>query len=137
MGFPMAKNLAQAGFRLRVYNRSVNKAKEKLPDLPQARLCNSPREATEGSQFLFSSLSNDEAVRAVTFGPEGILAELGRGELDWSALSSVSRDAAGVGCDTRVATTQGCFGNGASRGRCLSALLTGRRTTFLELAWPR
>jgi len=76
MGFPMAKNLAQAGFRLRVWNRSVNKAREKLPDLPQARLCSSPREATEGSQFVFSSLSNDEAVRAVTFGPEGILAAM-------------------------------------------------------------
>ena len=76
MGFPMAKNLAHAGFRLRVWNRSVEKAKERLRDLPQARLCSSPREATEGAQFVFSSLSNDEAVRAVTFGPEGTLAAM-------------------------------------------------------------
>jgi 3-hydroxyisobutyrate dehydrogenase-like beta-hydroxyacid dehydrogenase len=74
MGFPMAKNLARAGFRLRVWNRSVNKAKERLRELPQAALCSSPREAAEGAQFVFSSLSNDEAVRAVTFGPEGTLA---------------------------------------------------------------
>ncbi len=74
MGFGMAKNLARAGFRLRVWNRNLEKAKERLRDLPQARLCNTPREAAEGSQFVFSSLANDDAVRAVTFGPDGALA---------------------------------------------------------------
>jgi 3-hydroxyisobutyrate dehydrogenase-like beta-hydroxyacid dehydrogenase len=73
MGSPMAKNLAQAGFRLRVWNRNLQKAKEMVRELPQAQLCNTPREAAEGSQFVFSSLSNDEAVRAVTFGPDGTL----------------------------------------------------------------
>ncbi len=73
MGSAMAKNLAQAGFRLRVWNRNSQKAKERVRDLPRAQLCNTPREATEGSQFVFSSLANDEAVRAVTFGPDGTL----------------------------------------------------------------
>jgi len=73
MGSAMAKNLAQAGFRLRVWNRNPQKAKEMVRDLPQAQLCNTPREAAEGSQFVVSSLENDEAVRAVTFGPEGTL----------------------------------------------------------------
>jgi len=73
MGSAMAKNLAQAGFRLRVWNRNPQKAKEMVRDLPQAQLCNTPREAAEGSQFVVSSLANDEAVRAVTFGPEGTL----------------------------------------------------------------
>jgi 3-hydroxyisobutyrate dehydrogenase-like beta-hydroxyacid dehydrogenase len=73
MGSPMAKNLAQAGFRLRVWDRTLEKAKEILRDLPQAELCNTPREAAEGSQFVVSSLANDEAVRAVTFGPDGTL----------------------------------------------------------------
>ncbi len=70
MGSAMAKNLAQAGFRLRVWNRNPQKAKEMVRDLPQAQLCNTPREAAEGSQFVVSSLANDEAVRAVTFGPK-------------------------------------------------------------------
>jgi 3-hydroxyisobutyrate dehydrogenase-like beta-hydroxyacid dehydrogenase len=73
MGSAMAKNLAQAGFRLRVWNRNPQKAREMVRDLPQAQLCNTPREAAEGSQFVVSSLSNDEAVRAVTFGPDGTL----------------------------------------------------------------
>lgn len=73
MGSAMAKNLAQAGFRLRVWNRNPQKAKEMVRDLPQAQLCNTPREAAEGSQFVVSSLANDEAVRAVTFGPDGTL----------------------------------------------------------------
>jgi 3-hydroxyisobutyrate dehydrogenase-like beta-hydroxyacid dehydrogenase len=73
MGSAMAKNLAQAGFRLRVWNRNPQKAKEMVRDLPQAKLCNTPREAAEGSQFVVSSLANDEAVRAVTFGPDGTL----------------------------------------------------------------
>jgi len=73
MGSAMAKNLAQAGFRLRVWNRNPQKAKEMVRDLPQAQLCNTPREAAKGSQFVVSSLANDEAVRAVTFGPDGTL----------------------------------------------------------------
>jgi 3-hydroxyisobutyrate dehydrogenase-like beta-hydroxyacid dehydrogenase len=76
MGSPMAKNLAQAGFRLQVWNRSLDKAKNKLRDLPNARLCSSPREAAEGAQFVFSSLSNDEAARVVTFGSDGTLAAM-------------------------------------------------------------
>ncbi len=73
MGSPIAKNLAKAGFRLRVWNRNPQKAKELVRDLPQAQLCNTPREAAEGSQFVVSSLANDEAVRAVTFGADGTL----------------------------------------------------------------
>jgi 3-hydroxyisobutyrate dehydrogenase-like beta-hydroxyacid dehydrogenase len=73
MGSPIAKNLAKAGFRLRVWNRNPQKAKDLIRDLPQAQLCNTPREAAEGSQFVVSSLANDEAVRAVTFGPDGTL----------------------------------------------------------------
>jgi 3-hydroxyisobutyrate dehydrogenase-like beta-hydroxyacid dehydrogenase len=73
MGFAMARNLARAGFRLRVWNRNMGKARERVRELPEARLCNTPREATEGSQFVVSSVANDEAVRTVTFGPAGTL----------------------------------------------------------------
>jgi 3-hydroxyisobutyrate dehydrogenase-like beta-hydroxyacid dehydrogenase len=73
MGFAMARNLARAGFRLRVWNRNMGKARERVRELPEARLCNTPREATEGSQFVVSSVANDEAVRTVTFGPDGTL----------------------------------------------------------------
>jgi 3-hydroxyisobutyrate dehydrogenase-like beta-hydroxyacid dehydrogenase len=73
MGFPIAKNLARAGFRLRVWNRNQTKAQERIRELPQARLCNTPREAAEGSQFVLSSVANDDAVREITFGPDGTL----------------------------------------------------------------
>ena len=73
MGLPMAKNLARAGFRLRVWNRNLAKAKERLRELPEAQLCNTPREAAERSQFVITSVANDEAVRAITFGGDGIL----------------------------------------------------------------
>lgn len=74
MGFPMAKNLARAGFHLRVWNRNLTKATERLGELPGARLCSTPREAAEGSQFVISSVANDDAVRAITFGADGVLA---------------------------------------------------------------
>ena len=76
MGTPMAANLAQAGFRLRVWNRTP------VPDrVPKgAWSATTPREAAEGAAFAVSMLANDDAVEAVTNGPDGLLAGLdGRG----------------------------------------------------------
>lgn len=72
MGEPMARNLIAAGYKLRVFNRTREKA-EKLAG-PEAKVCASPAEAA--CDVTVSMVANDEALADVTAGPEGVLAAL-------------------------------------------------------------
>jgi 3-hydroxyisobutyrate dehydrogenase-like beta-hydroxyacid dehydrogenase len=77
MGLAMATNLLKAGFGLRVYNRTAEKARPLL-DLG-ARLARSPAEAAEPGGIVVTMVSDDRAVEAVTLGPNGLLGRLGDG----------------------------------------------------------
>jgi 3-hydroxyisobutyrate dehydrogenase-like beta-hydroxyacid dehydrogenase len=74
MGLAMAESLLAQGHQLSVYNRSHEKA-QPLHEAG-ARLSATPGEAARDAQFVISMLADDEAVEAVTFGADGILAQL-------------------------------------------------------------
>ncbi len=74
MGRPIVENLLRAGYRLRVYNRSPARATGLAG--PGATVVHSPREAAEGAAFAVTMVSDDDAVRAVTLGDDGLLAGL-------------------------------------------------------------
>src|SRR5216683_2030476 len=77
MGLAMATNLLQAGFRLRVYNRTAAKAR---PLLEQgAILARSPAEVAEPGGIVVTMVSDDRAVEEVTLGASGLLDRLGNG----------------------------------------------------------
>ena len=85
MGLPMARNLVQAGFDVRVWNRTAAKAW----DLPGARPAPTPAAAADGAEFAVSMLADDAAVEAAALGPDGILAGLRKGAIHVGA-STVS-----------------------------------------------
>ena len=72
MGLPMARNLVQAGFDVRVWNRTAAKAR----DVPGARPGPTPAAAADGAEFAVSMLADDAAVEGAALGPDGILAGL-------------------------------------------------------------
>ena len=74
MGRAMAQRLADAGFRLRVWNRTRSRAE----GLGAAEVCDSAAHAADGADSVLSSLADDRAVREVVLGPSGIVAGLGR-----------------------------------------------------------
>jgi len=76
MGAGMAANLLKAGHRVTAYNRS----RDKVDALAErgARPASTVAEAC-GGEVVVSMLANDDAVEAVTFGPDGILASLSAG----------------------------------------------------------
>jgi 3-hydroxyisobutyrate dehydrogenase-like beta-hydroxyacid dehydrogenase len=76
-GLAMAANLLKAGFGLRVYNRTAEKAR---PLLEQgATLARSPAEAAEPGGVVVTMVSDDRAVEDVTLGSTGFLSRLGDG----------------------------------------------------------
>src|SRR5258705_1388623 len=77
MGSAMATSLLKAGFGLRVYNRTVEKAR---PLVEQgATLARSPAEAVEPGGIVVTMLTDDRAVGDVTLGTNGVLERLGDG----------------------------------------------------------
>jgi 3-hydroxyisobutyrate dehydrogenase len=86
MGAPMARNLARAGFRLRVWNRTVAKAAVLITDGAQ-RAC-TPADAAADADVLITMLTDGAAVEQVTAGPAGALSVLRPGAI-WIQMSTV------------------------------------------------
>ena len=76
MGLPIARNLAKAGYRVRVYNRTPSRA-EPLLEMDNVAVVHSPSEAAEPGGIVFTMLIDDEAVEHLTVGGDGLAAQLG------------------------------------------------------------
>jgi 3-hydroxyisobutyrate dehydrogenase-like beta-hydroxyacid dehydrogenase len=83
MGLAMAESLVASGHQLVVYNRSHGRA-QPLHEAG-ARIAATPAEAAREAEVVFSMLSDDTAVEAVSFGDAGILAGLSRGSVHVSS----------------------------------------------------
>jgi 3-hydroxyisobutyrate dehydrogenase-like beta-hydroxyacid dehydrogenase len=79
MGGRMARRLLEGGFALHGYNRTPAKA----ADLVAAgmTLAASPREVAERAEAVFTMVTDDAALEAVTRGPQGIVAGLRPGAI--------------------------------------------------------
>ncbi len=78
MGFPMAGHLAAAGHRVTVYNRNREKAAA-WTERHGGQGAATPREAAAGADIVFSCVGNDDDVRSVVHGPDGIFAGMAAG----------------------------------------------------------
>ena len=63
MGFPMAKNLLKKNYNLKVFSRSINKAKPL--ETFGAKICNNLIEVVSGSDLVITMLTDDNAVEKV------------------------------------------------------------------------
>ncbi len=73
MGHPMAGHLAQAGHTVTVYNRTAAKAAEWVQTFG-GRHAATPRDAAQGAQIVFICVGNDDDLRSVMLGADGVLA---------------------------------------------------------------
>jgi 3-hydroxyisobutyrate dehydrogenase-like beta-hydroxyacid dehydrogenase len=104
MGGGVARRLLEAGHQVTGHNRTRSKA-EPLIAAGMA-FAETPREAAEHSDVVFSMVTNTAALAAVTEGPDGILAGLAPGKLyvDMSTVSpAASRELAGRVAETGAA----------------------------------
>ena len=82
MGQAMAANLLKAGFKLRVWNRSADKA-DALVALGATRVQH-PADAADAAGIVITMVSDDAALRQVVHGDHGIGESLGRGAIHLS-----------------------------------------------------
>jgi 3-hydroxyisobutyrate dehydrogenase len=82
MGAPMARNLVEAGSDVRVWNRTLDKAR----GVDGAQVCETPAEAADGADFVLTMLSDGEAV-------EETVRDLDFGGAGWLQMSTVGIEA--------------------------------------------
>ncbi len=75
MGFPMAGHLAGKGHEVTVYNRSSGRAEEWC-SRHGGRRAATPRDAAAAAEMVFCCVGNDDDLRSVVTGPQGVLAGL-------------------------------------------------------------
>ncbi|MBF0621139.1 MAG: NAD(P)-dependent oxidoreductase [Magnetococcales bacterium] len=73
MGLPMAGHLAQSGHHVTVYNRTLDTAKAWKVQYGGA-IANSPAEAASKADVIFACVGNDDDLRSVVLGEQGIMA---------------------------------------------------------------
>jgi 3-hydroxyisobutyrate dehydrogenase len=78
MGAPMARNILAAGIDVRVWNRTLEKARQ----VEGAEVCETPSEAARGADFVLTMLSDGNAV-------EETVADLDFGDATWLQMSTI------------------------------------------------
>jgi 3-hydroxyisobutyrate dehydrogenase len=86
MGLPIARNLARAGFAIRAWNRSPDKARPLSDD--GVELFDTPGEAAAGADAIVTMVADTDAVLACMDGPDGGLSSAG-GEAVWLQMSTI------------------------------------------------
>ena len=79
MGGPMARHLAAASHSVVVYNRTTAKAEEWVK-AHGGSFALTPREVEEQSDVVFMCVGNDDDVRSVVYGADGVLAGMSKGK---------------------------------------------------------
>jgi 3-hydroxyisobutyrate dehydrogenase len=92
MGFPMARNLAQAGFPVRAWNRTREKAAPLSKD--GAQIAGTPAQAADGATVILTMLADTDAVIAAVDGDQGAFSALAPGaaandSVIWLQMSTI------------------------------------------------
>ncbi len=139
MGYPMAGHLAANGFPVTVYNRTPGRAEAWLEQYRDAGApvasAPTPAGAAAGADVVFMCVGNDNDVREVSHGADGVLEAMGEGTLlvDHTTASqelALELDAVaesrGIGfLDAPVSGGQAGAENGA-----LTVMIGGRETDY-------
>lgn len=94
MGYPMAGHLQKAGHEVTVYNRTTAKAEKWVSEYGGASAA-TPAEAAKGAEFVFCCVGNDDDLRSVTTGDDGMLATMDSGTVlidNTTASADVARE---------------------------------------------
>ena len=73
MGYPMAGHILQSGHTIKVYNRTSSKAK-KWVDHYGGKAYETPKLAAQNVEIICICVGNDNDLRSVVYGDDGVLA---------------------------------------------------------------
>ena len=94
MGYPMAGHISKVGHNVTVYNRTSSKAKKWTSEF-KGNSAETPDEAAKDSDFIFTCVGNDNDLREVTLGENGIYKNIKQGAVhidNTTSSASIARE---------------------------------------------
>ena len=94
MGYPMAGYISKAGHNVTVFNRTKSKA-EKWVGEYKGKIAETPSEAAKDAEYIFTCVGNDNDLREVTFGDNGIFKTIKKGSVyvdNTTASATIARE---------------------------------------------
>lgn len=134
MGFPMAGHLATGGHEIIVYNRTRAKA-EAWVEKHGGNLADTPAAAASDAEIAFVCVGNDDDLRSVVFGTDGVLAGLSSGAIlvdHTTASAGVAREIADAGGQGGIGFLDAPVSGGqnGAEGGVLTVMVGGDKAVF-------
>ncbi|MCB9942381.1 MAG: NAD(P)-dependent oxidoreductase [Geminicoccaceae bacterium] len=146
MGYPMAGHMAARGHDVKVWNRTGEKS-VRWREQHGGQAMATPREAAEGSELVMMCVGNDNDVRSVVYGEDGVLAGLKEGSVlvDHTTASAELARELGTACsekgvgfvDAPVSGGQAGAENGVLSVMCGGAIVDFTRAEGVMQAYGR
>jgi 3-hydroxyisobutyrate dehydrogenase len=137
MGYPMAGHLkTKGGHDVSVFNRTTSKAEKWVAEFG-GQFGKTPAEAAKGADFVFTCVGNDDDLRAVTMGEDGVLSTMEAGSVlidNTTASAEVAKELAEAaqakGCGFVDAPVSG--GQAGAENGVLTVMVGGDDATFAK-----
>ena len=94
MGYPMAGYISKGGHNVTVFNRTKSKA-EKWVNEYKGKMAETPAEAAKDAEYIFTCVGNDNDLREVTFGDNGVFKTIKKGSVyidNTTASATIARE---------------------------------------------
>ena len=94
MGYPMAGYISKAGHDVTVYNRTGAKANKWVAEFKGSK-ADTPAKAANGADFIFTCVGNDNDLKEVTFGENGVFKTIKKGAIyidNTTASATIARE---------------------------------------------
>jgi 3-hydroxyisobutyrate dehydrogenase len=94
MGYPMAGYISKAGHNVTVFNRTKSKAEKWISEY-KGKMAETPAEAAIDAEYIFTCVGNDNDLREVTFGDNGIFKTIKKGAIyvdNTTASATIARE---------------------------------------------
>ena len=94
MGYPMAGYISKAGHNVTVFNRTKSKAEKWIGEY-KGKMAETPAEAAKDAEYIFTCVGNDNDLREVTFGDNGVFKTIKKGSVyidNTTASATIARE---------------------------------------------
>lgn len=137
MGFPMAGHLQKAGYEVTVYNRTTQKAQDWVTQFG-GQYATTPKAAVTGSEMVFMCVGNDDDLRSVVYGEDGVLAGMSAGSvlIDHTTTSAKVAREVGERCtalDIAFLDAPVSGGQAGAENGVLTIMVGGEDKTFAKV----
>ena len=94
MGYPMAGYISKGGHNVTVFNRTKSKAEKWIKEY-NGKMADTPAEAAQDAEYIFTCVGNDNDLREVTFGDNGAFKTIKKGAVyidNTTASATIARE---------------------------------------------